>query len=226
MAAPIGGGALWRGGARLSAQEPVLHRRGGLPGRGPSRRPRADPGVDRCSKLCRPSLRPRAVARRCRLRGSPALLTGRLFDDRGNRMSPSHTNKGGARYRYYVSQAVLQGKPQPAGLLGRVPAAEIEALVVTALRNHLRRAAPGSSRPTMIASCSSAISSASRSPRSIIELRLRQSVDAAHAEMPPITDPGHNASDGCASRRSPSPGPALCRPPSKASSMCRLTIRR
>jgi site-specific DNA recombinase len=77
------------------------------------------------------------VARRCRLRGSPALLTGRLFDDRGHRMSPTHTNKGGARYRYYVSQAVPQGKPQPAGLVGRVPAAEIEALVVTALRKHL-----------------------------------------------------------------------------------------
>ena len=45
-----------------------------------------------------------AVERRCRLRGSPAVLTGRLFDDRGNRMSPSHTNKDGARYRYYVSQ--------------------------------------------------------------------------------------------------------------------------
>src|SRR5437870_7869888 len=28
-----------------------------------------------------------AVARRCRVRGSSALLTGRLFDDRGNRMS-------------------------------------------------------------------------------------------------------------------------------------------
>ena len=50
------------------------------------------------------------VARRCRLRGSPALLTGRLFDDRGHRMSPSHTNKGGVRYRYYVSQALLQSK--------------------------------------------------------------------------------------------------------------------
>jgi site-specific DNA recombinase len=31
------------------------------------------------------------VARRCRLRGSPALLTGYLFDDRGQRMSPSST---------------------------------------------------------------------------------------------------------------------------------------
>ena len=78
-----------------------------------------------------------AVARRCRLWGSPALLAGRLFDISGNRMSPSHTNKGGARYRYYVSQAVLQGKPQPSELVGRVPAAEIEAFVMAALRNQL-----------------------------------------------------------------------------------------
>jgi Recombinase len=35
--------------------------------------------------------------------GSEALLTGRIFDDRGNRMSPSHSRKGGAaRYGYYV----------------------------------------------------------------------------------------------------------------------------
>jgi hypothetical protein len=54
------------------------------------------------------------VARRCRLRGSPALLTGRLFDDHGNRMTPSHTNKTGVRYRYYVSQALLQSKGQGA----------------------------------------------------------------------------------------------------------------
>jgi len=44
-----------------------------------------------------------AVARHVRLRGSAAILTGHLFDDRGNWMSPTHTNKRGARYRYYVS---------------------------------------------------------------------------------------------------------------------------
>src|SRR5215813_6018576 len=65
-----------------------------------------------------------ARARRCQLRGSPAILSGRLFDNRGNRMSPTHANKGGARYRYYVSQAVLQNKPPPSGLVSRVPAAD------------------------------------------------------------------------------------------------------
>src|SRR5437868_10578961 len=78
-----------------------------------------------------------AVERRCRLRGLPAILSGRLFDHRGNRMSPSHTNKRGARYRYYVSQAVLANKPVAAGAIRRVPAAEIECLIITALRHHL-----------------------------------------------------------------------------------------
>ena len=35
-----------------------------------------------------------AVGRRIKLRSSPAILTGRIFDDRGNRMSPSHTKHG------------------------------------------------------------------------------------------------------------------------------------
>jgi hypothetical protein len=34
----------------------------------------------------------------------------RLFDDRGNRMSPTHANKRGVRYRYYVSHAILQNR--------------------------------------------------------------------------------------------------------------------
>jgi hypothetical protein len=78
------------------------------------------------------------VRRRCRLRGSPALLSGRLFDAAGNRMSPSHTNKGGVRYRYYVSQAVLRKKPHAPGAVSRVPAAELEALVIATLRKHLQ----------------------------------------------------------------------------------------
>jgi DNA invertase Pin-like site-specific DNA recombinase len=106
--------------------------------RGDIHRGEHEPILDRALfEAVRAKLAAQAIERRCRLRGSPALLTGRLFDDRGNRMSPSHTNKGGARYRYYISQVVLQKKPQATGSIGRVPAAEIEALVIGALRNHL-----------------------------------------------------------------------------------------
>ena len=123
-----------------------------------------------------------AVARRCRLRGSPALLTGRLFDDRGNRMSPSHTNKGGVRYRYYVSQAVLQGKPQPAGSVGRVPAAEIEAFVIAALRNHLSASAPGEQLPENDLELLERHLERVTLTSNHLELRLRQTVPEANAE--------------------------------------------
>jgi hypothetical protein len=39
-------------------------------------------------------------ARRVRVSNSLAILMGRIFDDRGNRMTPSRSNKGGVRYRY------------------------------------------------------------------------------------------------------------------------------
>jgi site-specific DNA recombinase len=69
---------------------------------------------------------------------SEALLTGRVFDDRGNRMSPSHARKSGVKYRYYLSAVLLQGVAERAGSVRRVPATEIEALVISAVREHLK----------------------------------------------------------------------------------------
>jgi site-specific DNA recombinase len=46
---------------------------------------------------------------------SEALLTGLIFDDRGNRMTPSHARKKGTKYRYYVSLPLLQGQPDRVG---------------------------------------------------------------------------------------------------------------
>jgi len=69
---------------------------------------------------------------------SEAQLTGRIFDDRGNRMSPSHARKRGIKYRYYISSAPLQGAAESAGSVRRVPAAEIEALIIKSVREHLK----------------------------------------------------------------------------------------
>ncbi len=69
---------------------------------------------------------------------SEALLTGRIFDDAGNRMSPSHARKGGNKYRYYLSSALLNGRANQAGSVARVPAAELEAVVVRSVREHLQ----------------------------------------------------------------------------------------
>jgi hypothetical protein len=57
---------------------------------------------------------------------SEAPLAGKLFDDRGNRMSPSWAKKGSKRWRHYVSQAALQGDKSKAGSVVRVAAATIE----------------------------------------------------------------------------------------------------
>src|SRR4029077_4017245 len=64
-------------------------------------------------------IKDRAVARKVRQSRSPSFLSGLLFEDRISLMSPSHANKKGVRYRYYVSQAVLQNRKEGAGSIAR-----------------------------------------------------------------------------------------------------------
>jgi hypothetical protein len=71
---------------------------------------------------------------RIRRSASGALLIGRIFDDRGSRMTPSTAKKGSIRYRYYVSSVLAQGRRSEAGAIARVSASEIEAAVLDALR--------------------------------------------------------------------------------------------
>ena len=51
-------------------------------------------------------------------------------------MSPTHSNKLGVRYRYYVSHAILQQRKGEAGSVARVPAPEVAALVLDGVRKH------------------------------------------------------------------------------------------
>jgi hypothetical protein len=61
--------------------------------------------------------------------GDPSLLAGLLYDNLGNRMTPSHAIKSGKRYRYYVSRPLITGRRTTAPDGRRIPAAEIERLV-------------------------------------------------------------------------------------------------
>jgi len=101
---------------------------------------------------------------------SEALLAGKLSDDRGNRMSPSHAAKGERRWRYYVSQAILQGRKQEAGSVGRVPALEIERQVTEAVRAAL--SASDRQRPSGLHSALHG-ASGSRAPTDLSNARLR-----------------------------------------------------
>jgi site-specific DNA recombinase len=66
----------------------------------------------------------------------PSLLAGLLFDDTGTRLTPTHTNRQGKRYRYYAkpsSQPHKRGRPRETNRGWRIPAPEIEKATVDLL---------------------------------------------------------------------------------------------
>jgi DNA invertase Pin-like site-specific DNA recombinase len=64
-----------------------------------------------------------------------SLLSGILFDARGERMSPTHATKNNTRYRYYVSRPLLAGSAKDSGQ--RISASNLEALVTGRIFNWL-----------------------------------------------------------------------------------------
>jgi site-specific DNA recombinase len=84
---------------------------------------------------------------------SDHLLTGLLFDEAGHRMVPTHATKSGIRYRYYVSLPHLHGESKTAsvGSVSRVPATEIEDVILKSLHEHLiAQKEPSSSSGTRV----------------------------------------------------------------------------
>src|ERR1700731_2577079 len=65
---------------------------------------------------------------------APSLLAGLIVDAAGNRMTPTHATKKAMRYRYYVSASLLAGDRPQSQKGMRVPAGDIEALVLNRLR--------------------------------------------------------------------------------------------
>lgn len=64
---------------------------------------------------------------------NPSLLTGMIADPDGKPMTPAHATKGSKRYRYYVTRI----QPGDKSTKWRIPAGEIERLVVDTIARHL-----------------------------------------------------------------------------------------
>ncbi len=80
---------------------------------------------------------------------SQSPLIGKLFDEGGDRLSPSHTTKRGRRYRYYISRGYVTGrKDSLKGRGWRLPADDLERFVVQAVRNYLSSAIGGDLVPS------------------------------------------------------------------------------
>ena len=67
----------------------------------------------------------------------PSVLAGLAFDENGERLTPSHAVKKGTRYRYYVSRSLIIGTAKDRSKGRRIPAANLETLVITRLRTLL-----------------------------------------------------------------------------------------
>ena len=107
-------------------------------------------------------------------------LTGKLFDESGQSLTPSHAVKGERRYRYYVSRSLIKGTADSTGRGWRLPAPEIERTVAAAACKML-------SDETAIATAAQAIGLAEHRLPSVFSLaqtwrqRLQSEVEAGAA---------------------------------------------
>lgn len=65
---------------------------------------------------------------------NPSLLTGSVCDPNGKPMTPTHAKRGSKRYRYYVTRQ----QPSDKSSKWRIPAGEIEKLVIVAVSRKLQ----------------------------------------------------------------------------------------
>jgi site-specific DNA recombinase len=66
----------------------------------------------------------------------PSLLTGLIFDEAGDRLTPTWSVKKGTRYRYYVSTSLVTGGgPTRGSNRRRIPAGDLESVVIDRLRS-------------------------------------------------------------------------------------------
>jgi site-specific DNA recombinase len=67
----------------------------------------------------------------------PSLLTGILFDEAGGRLTPTYCVKKGTRYRCEVSTALVTGAAKGRSTRYRIPAGDLESVVLDRLRTLL-----------------------------------------------------------------------------------------
>ena len=71
----------------------------------------------------------------------PSPLAGKMFDETGDRLTPSHSSKNGKRLRYYISRRLVTDQSDNHPNAWRLPAPQLEAAIAQAIADHL--AAPG-----------------------------------------------------------------------------------
>ncbi|MDJ1018502.1 MAG: recombinase family protein [Paracoccaceae bacterium] len=94
------------------------------------------------AKLQVASVRPRGRMSKAGPNGAQfpsAPLAGKIRDETGDLLTPTHTQRHGRRLRYYVSNRLISGGPDPSGW--RLPAPAFEAEVARIIAKHLEQLA-------------------------------------------------------------------------------------
>ncbi|WP_171103583.1 recombinase family protein [Ruegeria sp. HKCCD7255] len=68
-----------------------------------------------------------------------SLLAGKLFDETGDRLTPSHSRKNGKRLRYYISGRLVTDRSQKHSDAWRLPAEQLKSLLAEVIRQYLKR---------------------------------------------------------------------------------------
>ncbi|MEP1354183.1 MAG: recombinase family protein [Tateyamaria sp.] len=94
-------------------------------------------------KLQAASARPRSRSgsENSRTRNGTAPLTGKLRDETGDRLTPTHTRRHGRRLRYYISNRLISGGTDPSGW--RLPAGQLERAIADIIAKHIDKHARG-----------------------------------------------------------------------------------
>lgn len=92
-------------------------------------------------KLQAASARPRSRtgSKKSSTRNRAAALIGKLRDETGDRLTPTHTKRHGRRLRYYVSNRLISGGTESSGW--RLPAAQLEHAVADVIAKHIGKLA-------------------------------------------------------------------------------------
>lgn len=80
-----------------------------------------------------------AVARGSKQKAMKSPLAGKLFDETGDRLTPSHSRKNGKRLRYYISRRLVKDRSRKHPDAWRLPADQVESLLAELIKQHLTR---------------------------------------------------------------------------------------
>jgi site-specific DNA recombinase len=125
---PSGGNSFFRGALYVLLSNPIYI--GEIRHKGVRHPGLHEPIVDReLWEKTQLLLRSQALRGGSRTKAVASPLMGRLFDESGQSLTPSHAVKGERRYRYYVSRSLIKGTADSDGRGWRLPAPEIERTV-------------------------------------------------------------------------------------------------